>query len=515
MVIRTIANQVGTIEVDGNSLYFLQPLSAFETDEMDKIQQAYEKRMGQLQEKKQYLAAKDLTFQSGQVQFEYELFGFKAFDSLKSIFFEDKLPYYLSLIQIAKDTDVNVLWQKENFVMDPVEKELKAMVLENDVLQIQNPKNRLDAIKELIIVTLTNLNRVLGRPKRSDFFEQSEEVIRFAEMIYLRLTTLEEMEAYIIQVHREVIERRRVEEEALQLQNVAKKRFSFSKAVNYTRALAGKDNIHPTKLSKGRQKNKKNAPNAKENNIRFLLGAGLILLLAVLVNVVLTSANKHAQANETNEPAIQDEINLEETYRLGLLGNEEAVIEALESVPYTSLDKEDQEVLNKLYLENEEYQKLVENKPEAAAEVAAILAEKNDVEQLKEFQSSLPKSDPAVDFEVALASRDWQQVINLRNQVELTDMRLTRIVTAFIQTNDLQAAKAFVNEKAADDEKLLNQILEAEKLHNELDILKAEKAEQQKVIDTDSDKKKINSAKDRMKEIDKRIDELSKALQKG
>ncbi|MGK7379792.1 hypothetical protein ACSFXN_18400 [Planococcus sp. 1R117A] len=516
MVIRTIANKVGTIEVNGNSFYFLQPLSTFQTDQMEQIQQAYERRLASLQEDTHYLAAKSLTFQSGQVQFEYDLRGLKAFDYLKTLYFEDKLPYYLSLVRIAQRMDVTVLWQKENFMVDEEEQELRAAVLENDELKLQNSKSRLDAIKELIIVSLTSLNQVLGRPKRSDFFEQDEEVIRFAEMVYLRLTTLDELESFITQVHAEIIDRKRIEEEGRQLLAANKKRFSltnlnFAKLFNVS---GEKKNLRPH-MEVPQKKKVETAPVSKENNVRFLAGVGGILIVAVLLNVLLTNANENAEAKDANDEVSKQEINLEETYRQGLLGNEVTVMETLETIGYDSLEKEEREVLEALYVKNEEYNKALENNPELAGEIAAKLVKSKDIKKLEEIRNSLAEPKPIVDFELAAATKDWQTVIDLRNQIEMTDAQIASVVTAFIQTGDLQTAKGFVDETAGGNEELLNRVLEAEKKQNELAALKLERAEKQKVIDTDTDKKKIKVAQNRIKEIDKRMEVLMKEMKNG
>lgn len=513
MVIRTIANKVGTIEISGNSFYFLQPLSTFHTDQMEQIQQAYERRMESLKEKPYYLAAKNVSFQSGQVQFEYDLTGLKAFDHLKSLYFEDKLPFYLSLIAIAKDTDVEVLWQKENFVVDMEAQLIKAAILANAALDVQHPKSRLDAVKELIIISLTNLNKVFGRPKRSDFFEQSEEVIRFAEMVYLRLNSLADLEAYVSQTYAEISERKQLEQIEQEAQAAKKKRFTrisgdMKKRFNFTAKKKKEEPFFPEVPS---QKAKKQ-PVSKESNFRFLAGAGAILIAAFLLNGLLTSANENAKTGTAESEQGAKEIDLEETYRQGLLGDEKMVIETLEASGYDSLKKEDRQVLEALYLKNGAYEKALEHNPALAGEIAASLAENKELEKLTALQASLPESSPEVDFEVAAATKEWATVLDLRNQVKLTNTRSDTIVTAFIQTNELQSAKEFAEEKAAGNEKLMDRILEAEKSQNALAALKREKAEQQKVIDTDTDKKKVRAAQERVKAIDQQMKELLEKL---
>lgn len=235
--------------------------------------------------------------------------------------------------------------------------------------------------------------------------------------------------------------------------------------------------------------------------------------MAVLLNIVLTNANENAQATDAGKTEVSEEISLEEVYRQGLLGDDMAVIEALEAIGQDSLKEKDKEVLATLYMENGNYNKAIEADPELTSEVAAKLMEEDKVDELQALEASLEGTSPEVAFELAAASEEWQTVIDLRNQVELTDERIPTIVSAFIQTGDLQTAKAFINEKAPENEEALDWLLEAEKQQNELEALKTEKAEKQKLIDTDTDEKKIKEAKERMKEIDQQITELEKGIE--
>ena len=166
-------------------------------------------------------------------------------------------------------------------------------------------------------------------------------------------------------------------------------------------------------------------------------------------------------------------------------------------------------------MKNGEYNKALEKNPELAGEIAAKLVKSKDIKQLEEVRDSLAEPNPILDFELAVATQDWQTVIDLRNQIELTDAQMASIVTAFIRTGDLKTAKGFVEEKAAGDEELLNRVLEAEKKQNELAALKVEKVEKQKVIDKDTDKKKIKAAQDRIKAIDKQMKKLTEEMKNG
>ena len=212
MVLRTVANKVGTFEVSGNAISYLQPLSTFHTQEMDLIEKWYREKMESLRSNEQVVPAKEISFQSGQVCYAYDVTSYKAFNTLKTMYLEDKLPYYLSLIELAKSKEIKVLWNTQNLLVVEENQLVKVLVVENKALDIVTDKSILNTVKELIVITLTNLDHVYGRPKRSDFFEQNEEVIQFAEMIYLRLNSLDHMQEYIQAMNREVQERKQQEQ---------------------------------------------------------------------------------------------------------------------------------------------------------------------------------------------------------------------------------------------------------------------------------------------------------------
>lgn len=137
MVFRTVANKVGTFEVNGNSIFYLQPLSTFQTQEMDLIEKWYREKMHSLQGYEQVVPAKEISFQSGQVCYAYDVTSYKAFNTLKTMYLEDKLPYYLSLIELAKNKKVKVLWNTQNLLVDEENQLVKVLVVENKALAIE------------------------------------------------------------------------------------------------------------------------------------------------------------------------------------------------------------------------------------------------------------------------------------------------------------------------------------------------------------------------------------------
>ncbi|QMT18898.1 hypothetical protein H1Q58_08060 [Planococcus maritimus] len=501
MVIRTIANRVGTIEIDQNAFYFLQPLSAFKTEEMEQIERAYEKQMQLVTGDPTFLSAQEISFQSGQVRFEYDLTDLHSFNALKAMAFEDKLTYYLSLVQLARQSEVNVLWQKENFVLNKEESLLHVMVTENDVMPLSQEKDRLMAVKELIIISLTRLNQVYGRPRRTDFLEQSDEVIRFAETIYLRLQSLEEMESYISDVFNQVEEQKKAKQQELELAKQNQTKWSVTMA-----SLS--ESLQRLPAFNRRTKENLTKP-AAGGNKKLFVGVAAVLLAAFGLNVVLTQATENAQETELGE-GTDGELNLTDVYRDGLLGDTESVLESLESVDYSELQPADQNVLTHLYIEQGEYEKALHHQPELLGTIAEQLSRDEDVEGLENLQETTEESSEVIEFELAAVEEEWTRIIELRNQVELTNRRAETVLAAFIEEKDFQGAKGFLEKHDLADEKWMSSVLEAEKQTLQLEELEAEKQKLEEAMEKENDKKASKKAERRLREIDQEIEAITK-----
>lgn len=510
MVIRTIANRVGTFEVEGNTISYLQPLSTFNTQEMNEIQNWYKEKMQTLQHTSSFLPAKDITFQSGQVCYTFDVTGLQSFNVLKTMYLEDKLPYYLSLIQLAKEKQVQVLWETENLVIDHEEVSVKALVIEHKAFDIENTRSRINAVKELIIISLTNLQHVYGRPKRSDFFEQNEEVIQFAEMIYLRLDSLDHMASYIQSLYDEVQVRKQQEQD--ELAEVDKKRFSIPKLIPI-QLLPQKSKKHSHIRPDSIVARKVNNPlNKKENNIRFLVGTALILVGALLLNIILTNATKNAEKPEEGQTSSQQEAkDIEQVYVDGLLGDTDGVMKALESREYESLNKDETELLHQLWMKHGAYEKYLAKDEDAVSQLTEHMTKQNQPDQLDRLEEILKVGNPHVEFAKGVLAKEWDQVLANKDLVELTDERKTHIVTAYLQTGDIKGAKSFVAEKAPKNDGLMNLVLMAEKTQVEMAALEEEKALLQKTIDESQDLNKVSEAMLKMDVVKSNLDELKKS----
>ncbi|MBU0905240.1 MAG: hypothetical protein KKF57_08580 [Firmicutes bacterium] len=512
MVIRTIANKVGTFEVEGNTVSYLQPLSTFHTQEMNQVQKWYKDKLQTLKQSDHYLPAKDISFQSGQVCYTYDVTGLQSFNVLKKMYLEDKYPYYLSLIKLAKEKQVQVLWETENLVIDVDTSSVKTLVIEHQAFTIESEKSRLNAVKELIIISLTSLQHVYGRPKRSDFLEQSEEVIQFAEMIYLRLDSLDHMASFIQSLYDEVQLRKQQEQDELADRLANKKRFSLPKRIPI-QLLPQKSTKQPQIRPDSMVAKKAKKPlNKKEINIRFLVSTAIILVGALLLNIILTNATKNAEKPEGQTSSQQEAKDIEQVYVDGLLGDTEGVLKALEAKEYKSLNKDEKELLHQLWMKHGAYEKFLAKDEDAVSQLTEHMSKQNQPEELDRLQEILKVSNPHVEFGEGVLAKEWEQVLTNKDLVELTDERKTHIVTAYLQTGDIEGAKSFVAEKAPKNDELMNRVLTAEKVAVDLKALEERQTLLQETIDESKDLAQVSKAMQEMNGVKKEITGLKKTI---
>jgi hypothetical protein len=234
-----------------------------------------------------------------------------------------------------------------------------------------------------------------------------------------------------------------------------------------------------------------------------------VLLVAFGLNVVLTQATENAQETESGK-VTSVELNLTDVYREGLLGDTEGVVESLESMDYSQLAAADQEVLNQLYIQQGAYEKALDRQPELLGNIAEQLSSNGDREGLTKLQEATDQPTEVIEFELATIEEDWSRIIELRNQVDLTDRRVETVLQAFIQEKDVQGAKGFLEKHHLSDEKFMNHVHKAEKQMLQLEELQAERKKLEEAIGDENDKKALKKSEERLKEVNQEIEEMTK-----
>ncbi|MGB3101760.1 MAG: hypothetical protein WBB56_07605, partial [Psychrobacillus psychrotolerans] len=333
----------------------------------------------------------------------------------------------------------------------------------------------------------------------------------FAEMIYLRLDSLDHMASFIQSLYDESEERKQLEKEVLAQRIANKKRFSIPNLipVQFLQQKSGKRPEIRTDLSTSPTKQK--PISQKESKMRFLIGTAIILVGALLLNILLTSANKNAESSERQSASQQEEKDVEKVYLNGLLGDTEGVMKVLEAQDYESLNKDETELLHQLWIKHGSYEKYMAKDELAVSRLTEYMTDQNLPEELDRLQEIVEISNPHIDFAKGVLAKEWDVILANRDLVKLTEERQTHIVTAFLNEKDIKGAKAFVSENAPKNDGLMNRILTAEKSQVEKAALEEEKALLQKTIDESEDLSKVSEAMQKMDVVKSELVELNKS----
>jgi len=450
---RSVVNKNGTIEVNGNNFRFSQPADEYKTEDVQQIEATYSDKLEYIADDPHYITAQDIEYRNDQVTFEYDLTDLKMFDYLRQLFFHEKLYYYQSLIEIAKRdemNDVSVLWHKDNFVVDPSDKKIKALIIEHGNFEIQEKKDAFTALKELIIISLTTMNRVLGKPRRADFIEDREEVIHFAEKVFLKAKSVEAIEEYVNAeiLHMEMMKKQEQEQQQKQGKLTA---FGSKFKANLS-GKKNKENERTAMVSKLKQEPEGSPENNKKkstSNSKLLLGVGGAILGAVLLSFVLTNAtDDQAAANEEKEEQINQQEDVLSAYRLYLSGSDDALEQAyakMEQLDYDKLSEEDQEVMIQWYLEQSKFNEAIKTDTSAAYAVGDYLIEQDDsLESLSEVVNNVGQID-VLSFDIASLEDEPQTMIENQN-IKYNERRAEALVNAYVSTEQISELEFFMEQ---------------------------------------------------------------------
>jgi len=427
---RSIANKNGTIAVNGNDFRFSQPIDEFKTEDMEEIETSYRKKLDYIADDPHYITAQDISYKHSHVIFEYDLTDLKMFDYLRTLFFDEKLYYYRSLIEIAKRdaaNEINILWQKENFVVDTEEQTIKTMILEHDNFELHEKRDTVTVLKELIIMSLTSLNHVLGKPRRADFLEQKEEVIRFAEKMYLRAKTIEEIEENInAEIYRIEMEIKKAEN-AKPEGKLAAFRAKLESNKNSKQKKKESDVAKPKdKVILG--SNKTAGAKRKNNDKKTVIGVLGVVAVAAVIGLGLTSINNNQSTvasaeiegeNEENTPSSEQLLSAYRDY----FNNPSSTVETMNKIGYENLSEEDKNLFH---------------------------------------QAS---------FEVATDSGNWEQILELKDHMELTEQQINTVLTAFFNQEDVSGAEQFIETQENTTDAMQARIDEAKQAQEDINSI--------------------------------------------
>lgn len=476
---QSTVNKYGEIEVFGNEVHYRIPLSYTDFDSLDELENAYRQKGMSLTAFKNYLFAHDVTLVTNRLVFTYDLEDMKSFYYLRQLFFEDQIYYFRSFIELAKNNHTTaILWDKNNLFIDLTDSTIKVLIFEFDGHRLYNIPPTLDGLKEVILLSLTTLYRVLGKPRLVDFIDQRDKVIRFAEQV-LRATSVQEVERVleetIVNVERQE-EIRREYEDNLKNMKFFERRKEMRKAKAAGKLTAAATSEFVEKPRRGlRSKHDVAQPVRRKDNQQekqgffssryFYLGSAGVAAVLLVANTLSSPdpdvnaapSKNTAQFQSEEKPSLNSD-QVADVYRKAMNGENEAALNVLEQVGYENLAEAEKKQMLQLYEKEGLYEKLLQLDPNQADVIVMKTIESKDTAKLKKLQVQFPEA-ASIKYEVAYLDAKYDALIGLVKEIDLTDSvladrRKNQLLVSYLWSGLIEEATLL----AGDDSDMKNKV---------------------------------------------------------
>lgn len=494
-------NKYGEVEVEQNELRYFIPIAYTEASELDELEEAYRRKGKELMDSPYYLFANNLELVRNRFCFTFQLEEMKAFHYIRQLPFEEQLYYLRSLVEMAKNIEQTpILWGKNSLLVDLTDRKIKTFLFEFDKHPIHVSQDAVDGLKETIILALTTLHRVLGKPRRIDFIDQREIVIRFAENILHGKSVSEigrVVEDTILEIERQ-LEQEKKEQPKSNVLTAFKEKWNAKKETAAT--------VEQPVWRFSKKKSNLSAPYEKKKSIwdnKYVYLSASALAFVILIGNS-TGAFDFSKPEEAKAKQEQTEVipssKLVGVYQKALTGNEQEALDQLERYGYDNLSKKDQKVMLSLYKETGQSEKAIKLKPEYAEEVVNDLISNQKYDDLRTLQSKI--DNPVVNYEVAFLDKKWEDVVRLKDKVKMTDRRENQLLSAYLHLGRMDEAKKLV----AESPELSQKVQDFEMKKKQVENLKMQVQQVQK------NEKDVKKRDEQVKKLNEQIKQLEAAI---
>lgn len=557
-------NHFGEIEVTENDLVYFSPVTEFNNSNVttDKLKKDYSNFIDKLNYT-DFLAPINEFAENGKfVEFHYHQENTAFYHTIRNLDFDKQLNYFRSIIEIAKiqeKNNVQILWQIDNFIISHEEKDekVRALLYEfSDDFKVYDNTDALTGMKHLILMGLTKLNSIIGKPNKADFINKSDDVIDFAETV-LQSENIDDINTDINN-RIEIIEQKKEEErkkiEKQQEEKQQKKKFfkgSNKKSKNKPKnpkneTLSPKEQIRQNlkKQYKGNVKDdqtkgkrdfsirgiKNSMFSSKKNTI---ITIALMLAIVILVMTLPSMMNGHSKDKAQEEKEQKANNKLTAIYRNYINGDKNKAHQEMLALNYKDIPKkEDKNVYLDWLIDEKKYTKALDLDKNVAYKIGSKL-NKDNIDSIKSINAkdnykiltfyiadyddkyqTVIENEKYVDLKRKDVANKLTQAYMLTNQEEELDKKIDKLRddkgTSSKEYKNLNSAKQFYD---TNNDELKDKIEEKQKASDELDKAKkaydkagkSKKNEKQK--DVDRAEEKLEHANERYKKAyDKIVD---------
>lgn len=534
-------NRFGEIEIEGNDITYFAPVTNFSNQhvKVEDLENDYSKFLEVINYNEVLAQVNQFDVDRKYIIFKYHQESTSGYHTIRNLSFDQQLFYFRSLVEIAKLQDkhsMQVLWKLENFILctEENDEKVKALLYQfNDDMKIYDKTNSLDGLKRMILIGLTNLNSIIGKPTRADFVNKDQEVIDFAEVV-LEAHSIEDVETNI-QNRIDVIEQKKEEErKQAELNNDKKSRsklIPLKKKKGELEKRSPKDQIKEN-LKKEAQQKKTGEKQKKDFSIKGIKNKmfkttkstiiTIILMLLVVFLIMLMPNIASNNSKDKEEKAQEQKINNKITsiYREYVNGNESKAHQKMFAIDYKKIpNKKDKKIYLNWLVKDKKYTKALDLNEDVAYTIGKNINDDN-VDQLKKINSN--DKYKVLSFYIADQEKDYQTMIEMQNAVDLKRKDVAnKLAQSYVLTNQKSELDKLIDKIEKDkgtSSKEYKNMNKAKQYYEESnDELKEMKEERDKAKDeVDQAKKDVDKAskknkKSKEKQLDNARDSLENA----
>lgn len=442
-------NRYGEIDFKKNEGVFSIPLIRLNAEDIVILEESYKKRIEELGYADTFVYANHMSLVRDRLQMSFDLSETVDFHHLQKISFKNKLNYFNSIIEISKNE--GIVWDKNNFVIDLNERRVKALLFDFEGFENYKQTDSVDGIKRIILMSLTKLNDILGKPKRADFIEQEEIVIRFAEDL-LRANNISDISNLITAYENEIeYEEAKLEAELLEKEKNNKFIQLLNKVKKPSEKMTAEEKMKLQLLSKSDNAKTQSGLFDKLTSVKGMVGtivavAFIALVYSVAIDGTQAQGNEKTQTVEQKEKIEQQE-KIIQAYRYYINGSEEEINNAygiLEDIGYENLQKKDKAVLIDWLIEQKHYSKAVATDSEASYKVGDhLVTQENGVEELEKLKASF-EDNKVIKFDIASLKNQYQVVLDNKD-IRYNEKRAKKLIEAFAMNNQIDELQPFMD----------------------------------------------------------------------
>lgn len=468
-----IFNDYGELIMNDNELRFKTKLSNLDYKDVDVVISNYKAMLNKHYILSDYfINAYDVQQQSHYMSLIYDASNHKDFYKMRDLNFKDKIYLYNDLIEIAKFSEkenINILWNPLNFYIDIDNNKIKGLLFEFYPLTIPKDNQNLEGIKNIIIHSLTVVEKRLGKPRYDDFIEKDKYIIEYVEKLLSANSIIA-----IEKLTKETVQHIEEEEAKERAELIAKQENRKIKIPKLNKTIENHDPLEEKRrrikkqlLSNSKTGNTNNFNSDDDNKLSFgqklkrfsqstkgIATMGVIFLFVMAMYLTTDGFAMENKKEEPEESVLANQLEQEETikniYREYVNGDEALAREKLTGLDYDKLQAEDQDLFLDFLIEDEYYTRALSLSDDSAYKIGSIINDEN-VTEIQRVADS--EENPQLNFYLAMYNQNFQNAIDYAGELRRIDKQTALdIAKAYYLTNQREELANYIDTFAPDPE---------------------------------------------------------------